>query len=205
MYLASKKTYKKKATKTVSSTANKALRIAKSIDKRSYSSRQVGDSLNLGINTDPVGIRYIQPANGKTQVSKIVSISGKMQILSDLTTVLHDPWRVDLVLDRQPNKTTIDPTDVYNLAYGYTTALRNYDNSDRYKIVKSWGNVLTPDVISSRTINFKISSGLMVDGSEAGLYGIADLTKNAYYLLFRSDSTADPPLFTYELEIINLS
>jgi len=210
MYLASTRQTRGAYTKrpsSVQSIAKKALRIAKSADSRTLKSKLTTvTNETMAINSGAIAIKYLEPLGGDTQTIKLKSISGKIEVRGNLTSTEHAPYRVDLVLDRRPNNLVIDPSDVYDGASTkFITNTLTYDYNDRYKIVKTWHGILTPNINQSRIIDVNVRSNLILEGSTGGYFAQGDANKNAYYLLYRSDCTTTAPIISYNLELITMT
>lgn len=192
---------RKIATKKTSNIAKKALKMAKgnrTFEVKSYS--QTLTSMTGGSSPD---ILYLEPPTSEGQTQTIQNITAKIYIEKDILSTGVNRWRVDLVLDRQPNGVIFSPLLCYEDGTPTITTLTDYDNKNRFKIVKSYAGGLGPDYIP-KFININYKSGLVVDAS-AQPPNQANVTKNAYYLVYWTPSGTNTPKVEYEIRIESIT
>ena len=192
----------KKKTKTAMTTAKKALRIAKA--NRTFEVLKYND-VNVSMTASAVPtVVFLQPPTCDGEKQTIQNIEARMFIRQNLASVLVDNYRVDLVLDRYPSGVALDLSKLYEDATPRITALLSYDMRDRYKIVKSYSCAFSENSNTSRMINFKVRSGLVCE-ADGQTPSQANIQKNAYYLVFWTESTANTPIITYDIQIDSIT
>ena len=188
----------RKTTRTSNTTriAKRALKIAnQNVDMRNGATSADGLSLPAA---SVVVVDYLEPA-GTRERCTYSQIEGKIWIRQDLDSPNHDSWRCDLVLDRQPNGAILSVLKVYGDLTPRITALLNFDERDRYKIVRSWQGSFSDDSgTGARSISFKQKTGLVCESS-GHTFTQALITKNAYYFVFWTESVINTPEISYDI------
>jgi len=191
----------KKKTGTALKTAKKALKIARqgqTMESTSYND----DAVAFTVNNAPQ-ILYLQPPTTDGSKQTISYIEGKIFVRRNLSSTVIETWRVDLVLDRQPAGVILSYADLYNSdATPRPTALMDYDAKSRYKFVKSWSGAFGPQDNQFKMINFMVRSGLKVEADDV-TPSQASVNKNAYYLIWFTNASANPPLITYDVQVVS--
>lgn len=193
------KTYQKKkqgATKI----AQKALKIAKATRTYSFVDYTINDTMTGSLTPEK---QFLSPPNTDGERQTIQDIECFVKITHDIGSAGIVDWRMDLVLDRQPSKVTLDFADCYESATPETTALLSFNNRERYKICKSYTGYLDNDVATERIIHFKYRSGLVCE-ADGTVYSQANILKNAYYLVYWSNSTANHPSIVGTVRVTTL-
>ena len=180
-------------------TARKALKIAnKNIDMVNASVE--ADNLDLPLTAAPA-VEYLQPA-GTRERCTYDSLTGRIWIRRAQASTDIDSWRCDIVLDRQPNGVVLDVLKVYDDATPQITALLNFNERDRYKIVKSYtGSFAINGNSVSRSISFKLKTGLICE-SITNSFAQNEIQKNAYYLVYWTESTVNVPSISYNIDTL---
>lgn len=192
--------FKKK--KTAMTTARKALRIAKA--NRTFEVLKYSD-VNVAMTASAVPtVVFLQPPTCDGEKQTIQNIEARMYIRQNLTSTVVDNYRVDIVLDRYPSGVTLDLSKLYEDATPRITALPSYDMRDRYKIVKSYSGAFNAQSPTSRMINFKVRSGLVCE-ADGQTPSQDSIQKNAYYLVYWTEATANTPIITYDIQIDSIT
>lgn len=189
--------------RTALKTAKKALRLAKNnqiVESTSY------NDILVAMSRAPT-VRYIQPPSCDGFKQTCQYIEGRLYVQADSVSSENSNWRVDLVLDRQPAGVVLDTADLYGTAQPpRITALIPLSDKERYKIVKSWsGGFNDAAGPTSRMVRrFHLRSGLKLEAS-AVTPSQAEIQKNAYYLVFWTDASANTPIITYDLQMVSVT
>lgn len=180
-------------------TAKKALKLAKK-DQTEESIEYNDTALAFTASKVPA-IVFLQPPTTDGFKQIIQYIEGKIYLRKNLTSVITDNYRVDLVLDRAPAGIIIDPAKIYSSSTPRITAQITLSDKGRYKICKSWFGAFDT-YNTSRSINFYCRSSLKTE-ADSQTPAQASILKNAYYLIFWTEASANMPLITYDIQIVS--
>lgn len=195
--------FKKQTTrgnKTAINTAKRALKMAKG--------NRTVEALNYNIvgqvlSSTP-SIRFIQPPSTEGGKQTIQHIEGKIWVRQDITSAIIDNYRIDLVLDRQPNGAILNLDNIYNSTTPRITVLKDFELKDRYKILKTWIGAFSLGE-TTRMIKIFERSGLKSESDSNSFFDQIRISKNAYYLVAWTEATANQPLLTYDLRIVSVT
>lgn len=129
---------------------------------------------------------------------KIMSLELSFILSKNISDTNQEFVRVALLLDKEPNGATPSFLDVWESNTNYICTPRNLDNRKRFVIMKDY---VLPLPVSGgtqayyKTLYKKMEMHTIYDNSDAGT--IADISSNALYLVFVSDSSTDNPSITY--------
>lgn len=127
-----------------------------------------------------------------------ISIDYNMLLFADPTATNTTNYRVSVVLDRMPRGALPAFGDIYNFT-GFT-CLQEFENNERFKIIKSYYGTFYDNVKTAQFISGRIKTNLVIEG-EAG-YGIGDIRKNAYFLVYWTDAGTTPPTIEYNINVL---
>ncbi len=190
------------------SKVDQALRIAKSNKKKIHDTREMDntdqDTGALTLNATPV-VLYIIPSSANTgnKVS-IKSFQLRGVVKQNLSSAIIDDYRIDLVLDRRPDKAAITPLLYLRSATPRIDAYKDFDEKERYRIIKTWSGYLSSSEGSNsfRKINYYTRLNYFAEGDN----GVSQttITKNALYIVFWTTASANQPTFQAEFSIVSV-
>ncbi len=182
----------KRGQQTAIKTARKALKIAKG--NRTFKGQISGPTEPFMASNTPVSYLIVPPdVEGQRQTVQTIELF--MEVNPNLTAAEPVDYRFDIILDRTPaGETELDIAKCYGSATPNITALLDYDDQDRYKLVKSFTGSFEDITRNNRYIHWKQRSGLVCEASGQS-FAIGTLTKNAYYVVYwTSEATNIPTL-----------
>lgn len=183
-------------TKKASNTAKRALKLA--LHNRDTKGALDTVLATLFTASKVLNIKYIQPSNLGDKCT-FQKIEGRIWITQHPSSTVSDSWRCDLILDRQPNGVVLSPLLAYTSATPNITALIAFGQTERYKIARSWSGSFNDGTggLTARNITFSYRTGLISEGN--GSLTQANVTKNAYYFVFWTESATNLPTMTYHI------
>ncbi len=187
---------------------DQALSIAKSNKKRLRSAMEVATSASVtstdAFSSTPV-VDYI-PASGEDLKTRMTSVMVKGTIKRNASSALIDDWRVDFVLDREPNGTEITPLLYLGTATPVIGELRNLTYKERFKILRSEFGSFDEggNGVGSHAINWYVRLNLMAETKTVNSWTQTNIIKNAVYLVYWTTASANQPIPVLESRVICL-
>ncbi len=174
---------------------DQALSIAKSNRKEIRKAREVDGNILGGTATAMVNtgtVIYEQPV-GADQGFTIAtsSIRVKAMVYQDVASAITDFWRVDLVLDKIPNGANATLLDMYSSATPQVVALKNFTLKGRFKILRSMMGAFNESGVLAQSLDWYVKLNYKTVSSVKGAYGIANITRNALFLVFWTTAGAN--------------
>ncbi len=139
-------------------------------------------------------VTHIPVAGPTGNKGEIKSIQLQGLVLQILASALNDEWRVDLVLDRQPNGVLPTATEIYGSATPQIYAYRDFDKRFRFKILRSFRGVFNESVMTSSVIDTYVKLNLITE-QDSTSFAIGNMTKNTLVLVHWTTATANQPTF----------
>ncbi len=144
------------------------------------------------LNTDATGTKIFL---------KTLKISGV--VLHTAASTITEDWRFDVILDKRPTGASATPAIVYGDASPDITALVEFDEQHRFRILKSWRGLLnkTGGPVGRHfggTIKLNMMQETKVDDS----FVIANLTKNHIFIIAWTTATANVPTLSFHFQLI---
>lgn len=179
--------------------ANKALDMMnpefKTIDK-DVTIPSVGTAINVQLlNGVQRGDDYNQRVGRSMRVK---SIELNMLITKNPASTGYERVRVILLLDKDPDSTTITNTEIFASITSQIISPRNLDNRNRLVMLKDWVYTLNKDGgPQSYNEQYYRKLGFHTIYNNSNLGTIADINENALYLIVVSDTGINTPSFTY--------
>ncbi len=181
------------------SKADQALRLAKSNKKKLKDVVEVQNSdsstgvLTLTAVPQVTYISSVTPVEGFEIQLKSVNIKGFVK--QDLASAIIDDYRIDLVLDRRPNKAILTPTLYLGATSPTIHAFKDFGEKARFKILNTGSGFLNGDVgeNSHRLINRYFKLNLKMESDTATGMAQSNIIKNALYIVAWSTASANKP------------
>ncbi len=133
---------------------------------------------------------------------QMVSCHVKGWIRQNLASVITDDYRMDLVLDREPNKTALTPTLYLASATPTIHRMKVFKDRQRFKILKTWSGHFNENVNVSRKIEGFFPLNLKVKSNTADTFGQAQVLNNALYLVYWTTASANQPTFSHIARVV---
>ncbi len=148
---------------------------------------------------------HIDPATTPDGLkSKMLMFEIHGVIKQDLASAIIDDYRMDLVLDKTPNKLAQLPVTTYGSATPTIETLTNQSQRKRFRIIRSWRGYLSSSEGSNsfRKFDAKIRLGMIVETSADGNFTATNLLKNNLSLIRWTTATANQPIITFSSSIL---
>ncbi len=188
------------------STAQRALKIAKKVDKKQKQTTEYissGAAVTAGtLNATPVVVHQTLNTSATGSFDGLECIVKSCRILFHVKagSALPEYYRCDLVLDRKPTAGTIATVaQIYKGAAAIPLDIANQNNRDRFKILRSFiGYVNTNDGGMAfhqhhRRLNLKAETGSI------GSYSQGNQIKNALLVVHWTGAAANQPTYTMQV------
>lgn len=186
------------------SKADQALRLAKKNDKAVKGLTEFkANNINLGataLNATPA-VSYLEPL-GNGFDTQIVSVYVKGVIKQNLTSTIIDDYRLDLVLDREPNKVAITPLLYLQSATPAVYNHKVFEDRSRYKIIKSWSGYFKKDDSVARKLDGFYSINLKAKNDTVDDFGQTHILNNALYLVYWTTAASNQPTIEFKTRIV---
>ncbi len=180
------------------SKADQALTIAKKVDKKQKRSVEyvLGKTTisTDAFNATPVDDHLTEGLAGEDFKVRMTSLSIKGTIKRNTTSVLVDDYRIDVVLDKNPQGAVATALEVYGSATPVIGAHKNPLQKGRFKVLRSKFGVLDDSGPSGVSINWYIKLNLMCVTKVSDNYAIANLLKNSIMLFYWTTASANQPI-----------
>ncbi len=134
----------------------------------------------------------------------MTSVQVRGRVDQNLASALNDDWRIDIVLDRQPNGALPTVLEIYGDATPDMWEYREMENKTRFKILRSFKGIFNESVKTSEYIEAYIKLN-MIAVSEATTFGIGNFVKNSLVLVKWTTATANFPTFAGETRVVGTS
>lgn len=138
---------------------------------------------------------------GFSYTLKSVSLKGVIKHVSAIT----DDYRIDLVIDRAPNKITLTPLEYLDNVAPTIWAFKSFGAKSRFRIIKTWSGHL--DEVGGANnfidINYYKRLNIKVDSDEADSFAPGQVIRNALYLVRWSTATTNFPTFEGNVRIVH--
>ncbi len=196
----STKKFRKRRKPKKGSEGKQALAMAKSNKKKlAYSVEAVSTDTEVTTisNATPV-VMYFTPS-GEGYKCKLTSCRLK-GIIPHATTGID--WRVDVVLDRDPDGAAITPLLLYGDATPVITTFKNSNLKSRFKILRTeFGESAIGAVQPATVFDWYIPLGLIAETKVVNNFQQANIQKNAVYLVYWTTAGADQwtPSMTFRI------
>ncbi len=183
--------HKKKTTK-----AQQALNLAKSNRKK------IREGQDLKVNTSaPItatlnatpAVLFMSADSADGVKAKVKSIRVSGYVLQNLTSTITDDYRIDLVMDRYPDKAVITPLLYLGTATPKIAEFKNFLGKERYKIIKTWSGHFNESTTVSRKISGYFRQNVTQVSVTNNSMGQTDIIRNAYYLVYWTTASANQP------------
>ncbi len=158
----------------------------------------------IALAATPAAATYIVGNSVDGNKVKVKSIQIKGVVKQNLTSALIDDYRLDLVMDRMPNKTIITPLLYLGDATPTVLAYKDFGSKGRYRIIKTWSGYLSsPEGSNSfRKINYFKSLNIMQTSETANTMSQASIIRNAFYLVMWTTASANQPTFEGNIRMV---
>ncbi len=182
--------------------AEEALKIAKGNRKAIRTQRdfKVGEEIvaQAALNATPT-VRFLIQVNIEGTKVLVKSVQVKGIVKQNLTSALIDDYRVDLVMDRYPDKAAITPLLYLGSATPKVLAFKDFAEKARYRILKTWSGYLSSSEGSNsfRKINYFKSLNITKTSDTINSISQTSIIRNALYLVFWTTATANQPTFEF--------
>ncbi len=189
------------------SKAEQALRLAKSNKRKINETREMGEGTStlaaVALNATPT-VRYINPGGMLGVKLPVKSFQVRGVVKQNLTSAIIDGYRMDLVLDRHPDGAAITPLLYLGTATPKLYEYKDFDRKERFKIIKTWSGYFNSNdgVASHRRINDYFRLNYMFESSAASQESNSVAEKNALYLVFWTDASANQPTIEFKSRIV---
>lgn len=171
------------------------------------STEQIENSFSLAsaaMNATPV-VLHMVPAGAEGLKAKLLSFEIHGVVKQDLTSAIIDDYRVDLVLDRHPNKIAETATIIYGSATPSNEEYVRINEGKRFKILRSWRGYLSSSEgsMSFRKIDAKIKLNVIVESLTSDTFTATSIIKNNLSLLHWTTATANQPTFQHKIRLVS--
>ncbi len=190
------------------SKAEQALRLAKR-NKRKIGQTHEVVALNTAItsaalNATPTVLFLPLSPSGVGNSLKVYSVQVKGVFKINLASALIDDYRMDLVLDRMPDKAVVTTLLYLGTATPTNFEYKNFQEKGRFKILKTWRGHLLNDVggVNHAEVNYYRRLNYMAVSASANTFGSAQLIKNSLFLVRWTTATANQPTFQGNVRMI---
>lgn len=189
------------------SKVDQALRLAKANRKAIKSDLEYVETdllvASAAMNATPVVSHIAISATGGNKIMmKSLQLQGL--VLQNLASALNDEWRVDLVLDRNPQGALPTVVEMYDLATPQIYAYRSFENRRRFKVLRSWRGVFEGSTKTSEVLDAYIKLNLIAEADDGAFTTIAPIFKNALVLVRWTTATANQPTFEGITRIVHV-
>ncbi len=152
-------------------------------------------------------IVYIQPAAFAGFKVKMKSLFINFSVKKNLASALVDDWRVDVVLDRLPNKTAMTAVMIYtDGANPSTETTKKAGQQGRFRILRTWrGHFSSTDTDIAFHDNARVRLNYMFTADVDAAPAIGTCIKNALYIVYWTSSVANHPVITYRAQNTQLA
>ncbi len=179
---------------------NKRLR---RIEKRMRDTEEIMfDEFNISavqMNATPVVLHITPDAQGDGVKSRMLLFEIHGVVKQDLASAIVDDYRMDLVLDKTPNKLAQLPLNTYGSATPTTETLLNPGFFKRFRILKTWRGYLSSSEGSNtfRKFDAKMKLRLVVETATDGDFAFNQIIRNNLSLIRWTTATAAQPTITF--------
>ncbi len=191
------------------SVARRALNIAKSnkaVIKAHFEMKKQDliETADTALNATPqiTMINIAADTEGLRITAKSLQI--RFVVKQNLASAIIDDYRVDVVLDRRPNKVEITPLLYLGDATPSIEAFKAFGEKSRYKILRTWSGYLSSSEGSNsfRKVNAFIKLNLVQEAVTQDSMAQSTIIKNAIYLVKWTTATANQPTFGGETRLV---
>ncbi len=181
------------------SIAAKAFRLAKKnqrtinqvVDRITVKQAEVSVSLAA---TPSVVALSIQDNKGNGRKAKILMLKLNIEVRQNLTSAIADNYRIDLVIDKRPTTSIATSTLIYGAASPTIGEFIEDDETNRFRLVKSWRGLLEPENNIGREIMWQKRINLIQEVDVDGQFGTqSSIIKNQLLLIQWTTATANVP------------
>ena len=165
-------------------------------------------SVSVETNTGPIAststvmatipiIVHIVSATGTGFKQKLTSVQARGEIRQDTSSLLQDNYRVDLVLDREPNKVIPTAALIYGSATPAIASFKDFPLRKRFKLLRSMFGVFNEPVDSGAgvvTFDWYVKLNLITESDTATDFALNTTLKNAIFLVYWTTAVANKPI-----------
>ncbi len=191
------------------SLASQALALAR---KNRRKIRNIAENTNqdvesgaLTLNATAV-VTYISPlAVPNEREFTLVRLEFNAFVKQNLTSAILDDYRIDIILDRNPEGANPTALEFYLDATPDINVHLDYDERSRFKLLRSARGILSSSEgsASSKIINWRIPINMKALNENAGTVAIATQSKTAIFLVHWTTATANQPAFQFTSRMIS--
>ncbi len=187
----------------------RALKIAKS-NRRKLKSVQEGTSVDTDTGLDVLNatalVQYFPYAgiSGKHEQT-IVSFEVHGIVRQNLASALIDDYRIDYILDRDPEGQDITAIELYLSATPLIDVYVDFDERKRFKVLRSFRGALSSNEGSNsfRRINFKVNLNMKAWNENEGSASIGSQSRVAIYMIHWTTASANQPTYQAQSRMIS--
>ncbi len=148
-------------------------------------------------------ITFLGPVVGEDMKAKVKSVSVRGTINQNVASAVTDNWRVDLVLDKVPDGANVTPLELYGDATPRISAFKNFLYRSRFKILRSVFGDFNEQGPLSAVINWYVKLNNTQETTSSGSFGVANLLKNALFLVIWTEATANFPIIDLDWRVVS--
>ncbi len=178
---------------------------ALSIAKRNRAQIKLSSEVVLGktvTHTDPFNATPIVDmlndglSGGEDFKNKMRSLQLRGTIKRNVASTLIDDWRVDIVLDRNPQGIEVTPLLVYGTATPTIGEMKNHSLKKRFKLLRTLSGVFGEggNGVGGVVINVYLKLNLVCVAKTTTTWTQAGLLTNAIYLIYWTSASANQPI-----------
>ncbi len=159
------------------------------------------DQTATALNATPTVTHINMASKPEGRKAKMLFYEIKGVFKQNLASAVIDNYRLDLVLDKNPNKLAQTPLNNYGSATPTVEVLRNILNSEqRVRIIRSISGSLSSSEGSAsfRHFHWRVKLGMVSVSSVDGNFTATNLLKNNISLIFWTTATANQPTIQFE-------
>ncbi len=152
------------------------------------------ETLSIALNATPI-VQFFTPA-GTGFKTRYTSVQVRGTVKRDVASALIDDWRLDLVLDREPNNLLPTALLMYKTA---TPRIGNFKNEllkRRFKVLRSASGVFgeSGNGLAGEYIDWYVKLNLIAETDNENTFNDTDMIKNSIVLVLWTTATANQPL-----------
>ncbi len=148
-------------------------------------------------------IALFLPNGGSGKKLLVKEFNLNFEVKQNLTSVLSDNWRVDLLLDRKPDEALATNAEIYGETSPTITDYMADDEGSRFRLIRSWSGILNESTSIGRIIRYKKKMNIIQMCDPAGTFGTqAAITKNQFLLCVWGTATANVPTLIFNFQYV---
>ncbi len=138
--------------------------------------------------------------DGKQTYAKSIRVKGWVK--KNTSSSIPEPWRIDIVLDRQYAAAASTPLLVYGSATPPVYAMRNHVYKERFKVLRSIVGMMQADDTGSMNFDEYVKINLQMTSKTDDAFGASTCTKNYVFVYFWTTASANQPTYAVRIRTV---